>query len=130
MCHARDVEALKLGDNPDGVRARWIELREMDDEIASANKAPNEAIASAIARYRVLVDRDRSVIDQLLTEQVESKDEDTRFVALALVDDCRISSATDALHRLKGWLNDQSFPGAQYELAKIDRILGTLAGPV
>ncbi len=43
-CHARDVEPLNLGDNPDAVRARWLELRQIDDEIAYGNKAPNEAI--------------------------------------------------------------------------------------
>lgn len=121
---------MKLGDNPDAVRARWLELREMDDDIANPNKSPNDAIPRAIARYRLLDDRERTVIDQLLSEQVVSTDEDTRFVALALVDNCRISSATDALHRLKGWLRDQSFPGAPYEVARIGRILETLAGPV
>lgn len=130
MCHALDVAAIRFGDTPDAVRARWLELRAMDDEIADANKSPNQAIPSAVARYRLLDDRDRRVIDQLLSEQSNSTDEDTRFVALALVEDCRISSATDALNRLKVWLDDQSFPGAPYEVAKIDRILGTLAGPV
>lgn len=105
-------------------------MREMDDRIAIGHKDPNEAIPRAIARYRCLSDRDRSVIDEVLTQQIESPEEDTRFVALALVDACRISSATEALHRLRTWLTEQSSPGAPYEVAKVERILGTLNEPV
>ncbi|HEY3527642.1 MAG TPA: hypothetical protein VGK78_00710 [Nocardioides sp.] len=121
---------MNLGDDPAEVRARWLELREMDDQIAKGNKDPNEAIPRAIARYRLLTDRDRPVIDEVLIRQIESPEEDTRFVALALVDTCRITSAAEALHRLKDWLKEQSFPGAPYEVARVDGILRTLNEPV
>jgi hypothetical protein len=124
------VVEMNLGDDPAEIRARWLELREMDDQIAMGNKDPNEAIPRAIARYRLLTDRDRSVIDELLTQQIQAPEQDTRFVALTLVDACRISSATEALHRLKGWLTEQSFAGAPYEVDMVDRILGTLNEPV
>jgi len=68
--------------------------------------------------------------DLVLTEWVQSEDENVRFDALALIDGFRIAKAMPALRALAGRLASSDAPGAPYELQKVDRILRGLGGPL
>ncbi len=102
----------------------------MRDEVsarAMANKQSQDAVLAMAGRYRSLSDSDRAIVDALLAEQLTSEDETVRFDAIALIADFKISSALPALRRLADWLESQPFPGAPYEWAKANRLIGQLA---
>jgi hypothetical protein len=104
--------------------------QEAEDVVrATANKQPQEALLTGAARYRKLPDEDRTVVNELLAEQLTSPEEDVRFLALALIEDFEILSALPALRRLANWLETQQWPGAPYEWAKVNRIIARLANP-
>ena len=96
---------------------------------ATANKQPQESLLTGAAQYRQLSDEDRPVVNELLAEQLSSPEEDVRFLALALIEDFEIVSALPALRRLANWLETQQWPGAPYEWAKVNRIIGRMADP-
>jgi hypothetical protein len=111
------------------VRELWLRRQDEDLSRAFKNKQSHEALLSITARYRGLPVDDRAVVDELLAEQLSSEDETTRFIALALIQDFRIHSAVRALRQLAVWLEAQSWPGAPYEWAKVNRIIGRLTDP-
>jgi hypothetical protein len=108
------------------VRAAWLKMSADVSAAAIANKQSQDALAELGRRYRILTPNDRAVVDRLLAEQVQSEDENVRFDALALVDEFKIGSAVPALRGLADWLEHQEHPGAPYEWAKVNRILGNL----
>jgi hypothetical protein len=76
---------------------------------------------------------DRVLIDQLVPNEPAPSDpwylgENAWFDALFLVDRFAIVAAVPTLRQLEVWLEDQTTPGAPYEWAKVNRILGALAG--
>jgi len=108
------------------VRESW---RRFHDDVATRaveNKQSSNAQLALAARYRSLADDEREIIDELLAEQLRSEDETVRFDALALIADFQIGSALPALRRLADWLESQSFPGAPYEWAMVNRIIAGL----
>jgi hypothetical protein len=111
----------------DEVRHAWLEQQAEDVAQATANKQPQEALLTSAARYRLLSDADRAIVDGLLADQLSSPEEDDRFLALALIEDFEIVSAVPDLRRLADWLETQQWPGAPYEWAKVNRIIGKLA---
>lgn len=112
--------------NEAAVRDRWL-LRQRED-IARANeyKSPQDALRWMIARYRTLTDEERPVVDRVLAEQLGSEDESIRYLAGALVENFRIVSALPALRVLADWLETQQWPGAPYEWAKVNQVIGVL----
>lgn len=108
------------------VRDLWLQREREDLARAIESKQSHEALLSITARYRGLAAEDRPVIDELLAEQLGSEDETARFIALALIQDFKIRSTLPALRQLADWLEAQTWPGAPYEWAKVNRIIGGL----
>jgi hypothetical protein len=96
---------------------------------AIANKRSQEAVLVMADSYRSLAPDDRVVVDELLSEQLASEDETVRFDALALIREFRIAAALPALRGLANWLETQDWPGAPYEWAKVNRLIGVLGEP-
>jgi hypothetical protein len=111
------------------VRGAWLRMREEVSARAVANKQSQEAVLAMAERYRSLTEGERADVDQLLIEQLASEDETVRFDALALVREFRIAAALSALRVLADWLETQHSPGAPYEWAKVNRLIGALAEP-
>jgi hypothetical protein len=111
------------------VRTRWLQLQNEDAARANENKQSQEVLLWLNARYRVLSEADRIVIDRLLSEQLSSGDETLRFDALALIREFRIVSALPALRQLADWLETEQWPGAPYEWAKVNQLIGVLVEP-
>jgi hypothetical protein len=113
--------------NTTEVRDSWLRSLREDLARAQESKQSQDALLSATARYRGLSTDQRLIVDELFVEQLVSHDEATRFIALALIEDFKISSALPALRRLGDWLEAQPWPGAPYEWAKVNRIIALLA---
>ena len=111
----------------EGVRDAWLTMSADVSKVAIAIKQSQEALFVLARRYRDLSPEDRAIVDELLAEQVQSEDEHVRFDALALVDEFKIGSAVPALRGLADWLERRGHPGAPYEWAQVNRILGDLA---
>jgi hypothetical protein len=111
------------------VRTDWLRMRDEVSASAMANKQSQEAVLVMIERYRLLSEEERVVVDQLLCEQLASDDETVRFDALALIHEFRITAALPALRTLADWLEAQNSPGAPYEWAKVNRIIGRVTSP-
>lgn len=109
------------------VREAWLAMWEEVSERAIANKESQDALRVLSVRYSALSPEDRLVVDELLAELLASGDETMRFDALALIRQFKITSALPALRRLAGWLEGQTWPGAPYEWAKVNRVIGALA---
>jgi len=101
-------------------------LQSQDSVRADENKSPQDILLSLQARYRTLSEEDRTIIDQLLSDQLSFEDEDVRFCALTLIHEFRITSAVPALRRLADWLETHQWPGAPYEWTKVNQLAGRL----
>jgi hypothetical protein len=112
--------------NRSEVRSAWIENQVLASERAEASKQSQEALLAVFDRYRELSDQDRAVVDELLAEQAASSDENARFDALAVIGEFRVVSALPALRSLAERLETQDSPGAPYEWAKVNRLIGLL----
>lgn len=110
------------------VRLAWLQARDEAEARAVANKQSQEVLAALFLMYRSLSADDRLEIDRLLAEQLSSQDETDRFDAIALIREFSIASALPALRRLSDWLETATWPGAPYEWAKVNRLIGTMAG--
>jgi hypothetical protein len=69
---------------------------------------------------------ERVLANRVITEWLESDDENLRFDALAMVDDFAVTNAAGALTALATRLRASTLPGAPYELQKVERILRSL----
>lgn len=111
------------------VRLAWLQARDEAIARAGANKQGQETLAALSLMYRALSADDRHQVDQLLAEQLSSQDETERFDAIALIGEFSIGSALPALRRLADWLETGTWPGAPYEWAKVNRLVGRMADP-
>jgi hypothetical protein len=103
---------------------------------AAASKDPNAALPIIAAMYAQLSDDERAVINELLVEQLApdepvagapwSVGESARFLPLFLIREFGIASALPGLRVLADWLETQDTPGAPYEWAKVNRVIGVL----
>jgi hypothetical protein len=109
------------------VRAAWLRGREEAEAQAIANKQSQEALHAQALRYRALSPADRVIVNQVLIDQLGSNDETARFDATALVREFRIAAALPALRKLADWLETQDWPGAPYEWAIVNQLIGELA---
>jgi hypothetical protein len=101
-------------------------MRDEVSERAVANKQSQEAVLVMIERYRLLSKEERAVVDQLLCDQLASEDETVRFDAVALIREFSITVALPDLRALADRLEAQHSPGAPYEWAKVNRLIGRL----
>jgi hypothetical protein len=96
--------------------------REIDQTYQDA-KDSQGALLALIDRYNGLGPDERRAVDELLSEQLTSPDENVRFDALALVGEFNIRSTEPHLRSLAARLQAEMTPGAPFELAKVNRIL-------
>lgn len=114
--------------SPNDVRTAWMRTRGELDSQARLSKDSQGALLGLSQRYRMLDDEQRVTVDGILAEWIVSDDESERFDALALVDEYRVRSALPALRVLAGRLENNASPGAPYEWAKVNRVIGRLLG--
>lgn len=107
-------------------RTRWEALRERLDIDARASKMSQAVVIGLSRRYRALDESERSEVDGVLAEWVLSEDEGERFDAMAVITDHKIKNAVPALRELGERLEASDAPGAPFEWAKVNRILGKL----
>jgi predicted RNA-binding Zn ribbon-like protein len=106
---------------------RWVELRQQLDRRAAREKSSQSVVVELSREYARLGVVDRSDIDRLLASWLLSADERDRFDAVAVVDDNAVCSAIPTLRELMDRLESSDEPGAVYEWAKVNRVLGRLA---
>lgn len=96
--------------------------READQTYQDAEDSQG-ALLALFDRYKGLGPDERKAVDELLSEQLASPDENVRFDALALVREFKIRSTEPQLRSLASRLEADMKPGAPFELAKVRRIL-------
>jgi len=77
--------------------------------------------------YEGLDVEERAMADAVLSEWVQSYDENLRFDGLALIDDFKIVTAIPALRKLAGRLALSTAPGATDEWEKVTRLIAELS---
>lgn len=110
------------------MRSEMEAYRTAVDEQAEAFRDSYYALECLYALYRRFNTDERALAHQVLSEWVVSDDEKLRFDALALIDDFKITEAANALLELERRLTTNNDPGAPYEIQKVRRILGDIAG--
>jgi hypothetical protein len=110
----------------DELRAAWARFRDAVDVEQVAAKDSQGALPRLFERYRSLSDPERKIVDELISHDVTSSDETRRFDAVALIGEFRISSAVPALRVLADRLESDPGPGAPFEWAKINRVIGEI----
>lgn len=76
--------------------------------------------------YRRLDDDERTMANDVIAQWVLAAEESTRYDAIAMVREFRITSASAALKELAWRLVDQRSPGASFELDKVRHLLAEL----
>ena len=109
------------------MRETWAGIRDELEEAFEGTKDAQGVTLELAKRYRALSSSERQTVDQILAEWALSSDEVLRFDALSLIDEFRIESALPSLRRLAKILEEADNPGAPYEWAKVNRIIGRLA---
>jgi hypothetical protein len=107
-------------------REWWCDLRSDLDRRYVESKDSQGAVLALAETYGRIPPDQRSEVDTVLLEWVLSDEEGLRFDALAIVDEYRITDAIPVLRALQDRLETESGPGAPYEWAKVNRILGRL----
>ena len=95
--------------------------------LAVASKSGQSVVVELSREYGRLSADDRVTVDQVLRSWLLSTDESERFIAVAVADDNEVCSAIPALRELMDRLEVSDEPGAVYEWAKVNRVLGRLA---
>ncbi len=106
---------------------RWTQTRQQLNLEAAGSKASHEIVVELVSAYRRLRADERIEVDAELARWLVSDDETARFDALAVVDANEICSAVPALSQLEHRLAGSDAPGAVYESAKVNRVIGRLA---
>ena len=106
---------------------RWAEMRRQMNERAVRSKSSQSVVGEISREYRLLGADERADVDVVLRSWLLSGDEAERFDAVAVVDDNEVCSAIPALRELMDRLEGSDEPGAVYEWAKVNRVLGRLA---
>lgn len=107
-------------------RGRWEELRSALDREACDQKNSQLVLHQLSDEYQSLTPRDQKVVDRVLAEWASSSDEAKRFDAIALIREHEIASAIPALREVAHALLRSKEPGAPFEIAKIERVIGKL----
>jgi hypothetical protein len=104
----------------------WIQFRERASKQAEDEKQSHATLFSLFERYRDLSEPQRDIIDALLARDLGSNDEALRFDALAVIREFRITRTVPQLRTLAERLEHTNSPGAPYEWAKVNRLIGIL----
>jgi hypothetical protein len=114
------VESQSSGD-------QWRGLRDDLDRSFAQDKDPLRAVFGLSMAYGRLDEAEQNEVNDVLIDWVLSENETLRYDALYLVDEHQIHQAVPALRALQDRLeNDPSRPGAPYEWAKVNGLLGRL----
>jgi hypothetical protein len=123
-----------VNDVVDQLRRRWWGYCET--ALQRAGKEPNSALPKIAAFYRSLDEAEQADVDELLIERLGRRSsaaaapwyeaENARSLPEYLVGELRIRSALPALRSLAAWLETQETPGAPFEWAMVDRLIGRL----
>lgn len=108
------------------VSQRWKQLRRDLERRGDESKLPEAATSELSRQYGLLDTTDRTEVDEVLSSWVLSDDLAERFDALAVISDNSVRSALPALRELSTRLERSQDPGAPYEWAKVNRIVGSL----
>lgn len=106
--------------------AEWAAFHDAVDTEQVAAKDSQGALLRLFEKYRRLSAAEREIVDELISQDVTSSDETRRFDAVALIGEFRILSAVPALRVLADRLESDAAPGAPFEWAKINRVVGEL----
>lgn len=109
------------------LREAWLRLRDESIRDGIGSKQITDALLALIAAYKTLSAEERTVIDQLLIDQLTSNSESTRFDALALIREFQITSALSNLFALIARLEQLQSPGSPFEHAKVRRLISDLS---
>jgi hypothetical protein len=101
--------------------------REVDEE-ARSFKDSSLAIEKLKRFYDQLSPEEKNLADQVLAEWALSDDEATRFNALALIDEFKLTATLQVLYELATRLGSSKEPSAPFELRKLSRIINNLGG--
>ncbi len=112
--------------NQEAIREHLEALRDRVDAEAEATKSSHEAVHTLELWYAQLDAGEKPLADAVIAEWILSADESKRWDALALAHDNKISSTVPALRELEARLERSDTPGAPYEAAKVNRLLGLL----
>jgi hypothetical protein len=113
--------------NRNEIRLEWRRVQMDANTRAEVAKQSQQAIYELITHYRALSDKERLIVDGLLAEDLDSTDEKAQFDALALIREFRIKSTLPALRVLASRLESEESPGAPYEWAKVNSLIGSLS---
>ncbi len=118
----------------DDLRRRW--WRYCDEATERAGKEPNTALRPIAAFYRSLSGEERAGVDELLIEALGRRSsaagepwyeaENARWLPEYLVGEFQIRAALPALRSLAEWLETEDTPGAPYEWATVNQLIGRL----
>ncbi|HML50005.1 MAG TPA: hypothetical protein PKD84_01160 [Propionicimonas sp.] len=114
---------------PEEFRRAFESFRDQANRDAIASKSSHEAYVELTALYGRFDSAERAIADTVLIDWLESNDEAKRWDAEALIRDHRVVAAIPALRVLADSLEESVEPGAPYEWAKVNRLLGHLANP-
>jgi hypothetical protein len=106
---------------------QWRSLRNDLERSFAQGKNSLQAVFELSMAYGRLDEAEQNEVNGVLIEWVLSEDECLRYDALYLVKEHQVHQAVPALRALQDRLeNDPSRPGAPYEWAKINGLLGRL----
>lgn len=108
------------------VRSDWVEAAGAASSRAVASKQSPAALLDLFALYGSLSSADQALVDELLAEQALDEDETVRFDALAIIREFEVVSTLPALRDLAARLERSEAPGAPYQWAKVNRLIGIL----
>lgn len=112
---------------PEELRQALESFRDQANREAVASKTSHEAYIELTALYGRFDSDERAIAETVLIDWLESDDESKRWDAEALIRDHRVIAAIPALRALADMLEESDEPGAPYEWAKVNRLLGHLA---
>jgi hypothetical protein len=111
---------------PEEFRERFEAFWERANAEAVASKSSQQAYEELRSLYARLDVDERLVADDILADWVLSNDDSRLWDALALIRDFNVKSALPALRKLEARLETSNAPGAPYDWAKVNRLIGHL----
>lgn len=111
-------------------RGWWERLRDDLDVDARESKMSQEAVLRLSEVYASLDDRERRIVNPVLSEWLSSDDSGKRYDARYLISVFRIAESLPALIARERQLSVDEKGGSAYEHRRIEEIIGLLTGCV
>ena len=105
---------------------RWRDLRDDLDQRARSGKDSQRAAIELSAAFGRLSRVEQAEVVPVLNEWLLSDDETLRFDAMFVIAEHSVNESVPALRRLEVRLESSTTPGAPYEWAKVNRLIGRL----